>query len=209
MSPFTRIATVLFLSLALTACGGDTTESGEGGSDAHVHGPDCDHDAEAAGPHGGAMAAVGTSAAQLEALHDDVLGQVTIYVLDTEGAMLTLDRPPVLNMVTDEGSAQLKPTQIGGAWIFESDDLLDEPEKARFRITLGGKTWTVDMPCSHGHEHGADCDHEADEHGHDEDGHDDDHDHEDGHDDHESGHDDHEDDHEDGHDDDHGHEDDR
>jgi catabolite regulation protein CreA len=199
MNRFTRISTTFLLSLALTACGGDTTEpTGDSATaDIHVHGADCEHDAEAVGPHGGALAAVGTSAARLEALHDDVLGQVTVYVLDTEGAMLTLDQPPVLNMVTDEGSAQLKPTQIGGAWVFESDDLLDEPQKARFRIALAGKSWTVDMPCSHEHdaEHGAE--HEGDEHvevDHDHATHDD-HGHEKGDDDdehgsHEGGHDD-------------------
>ena len=99
-----------------------------------MHGAECDHDAETAGPHGGALANVGTSAARLEALHDDVLGQVTVYVLDETDGMLTLDQPPVLNMVTDEGSVQVQATAVGGAWVFESDDLLDEPEKARFRL---------------------------------------------------------------------------
>ena len=130
-----------------------STPAGEGDSTptSHADGTDGDHDAEAAGPHGGAMANVGTSAARLEALHDDVLGQVTIYVLDEADGMLTLDQPPVLNMVTDEGSVQMQATAVGGAWVFEGDDLLDEPAKARFRLALAGKTWTVDMPCSHDH----------------------------------------------------------
>lgn len=161
MTSFLRTLTVLLLCLGVAACGGDTTDSDSGAADPHA-GEDA-HDHGAPGPHGGAIAVVGDHLAHLEALHDDVLGQVTVYVMDTSDNLLQLDPAPVLNMVTDEGSAQVKPIAVGGAWIFEHDALMEHPEKARFRIVISGKSYTVDMPCSHEHEDDGHADEHADE----------------------------------------------
>jgi hypothetical protein len=147
-----RIITILFCSLALVACGEKTQPVADGGSPG-ANGAEAVHDHEAPGPHGGATAVVGDHVAHLEAIHDDVLGQVTVYVMDTNDDLLKLDQEPVLNLVTDAGSAQVQPTAVGGAWVFEHEALVKHPEKARFRLVLGGKTYRIDMPCAHDHAH--------------------------------------------------------
>ncbi len=160
LAPLARLLSVLLLVSALAACGGDTTEHADpaGGG---THADDGGHDHEQ-GPHGGAIAVVGDEVAHLEALHDEDAGQVTVYVLGEDNAVVALDQPPLLNLVTDEGSRQVKAVAVGEAWLFEDAALLGEPEKARFRLVIAGKTYQPDMPCSH--EHGADGEH-GDEHG--------------------------------------------
>lgn len=157
-----RITTTLLLSLALVACGGDSGPAPDGGA-AGPHAAEAAHDHGAPGPHGGAIAVVGDHVAHLEALHDEALGRVTVYVMDTNDEELELDQEPLLGLLTDAGSTQVRPTARGDAWIFEHGALQGHPEQARFRIVLAGRTYRVDMPCSHEdeHEHG----HEDSAHG--------------------------------------------
>ena len=81
--------------------------------------------------------------------HAGLLGQEPFDIHDA------LDGPPVLNLLAEGGSASVEPTAIGSAWVFEHEALAGHPEKARFRLALGGKTYIVDMPCAHDHDHGA------------------------------------------------------
>ena len=147
LSPLGRALAVLFFVSALAACGGDPAEPAGTGGIAGSPADEEAHDHGAPGPHGGAIAVVGDHLAHLEALHDDVLGQVTVYVMDTQDQLLSLDPAPVLSLVTDEGSAQVKPTAVGDAWVFEHEALVEHPGKARFRVSLAGQTRFGRAPC--------------------------------------------------------------
>ena len=156
-----KITTTLLLSLALVSCGGETGPAPDGGP-GDPHAAESAHDHGAPGPHGGAIAVVGDHVAHLEALHDEVLGQVTVYVMDTDHDRVALDQEPLLGLLTDAGSIQVRPTARGDAWVFEHGALQGHPEQARFRVVIGGKTYRIDMPWSHDH---GDAGHAHDGHG--------------------------------------------
>ncbi len=150
-----RWLAVLALAALLVGCGGKATPEAaapgtEGDEDGHSH---------AAGPHGGPMAVVGDHIAHLEAIHDMDAGDVKVWVLDMDDKALTLDGTFVLNLLTKDGTTQVEGEQIGNGWHFADPALIGHPETARFRLSLGGKSYSVDLPCDHGHEDGHDDDH--------------------------------------------------
>jgi hypothetical protein len=167
---------VLFLALAVAACGGDDAGTApDANAKAPGEAPDTPEDAttepqpadaaahsHAHGPHGGGLVCIGDHIAHMEALHDPNMGTVTVYVLDADNKMIAPDKAPILSLMTDEGSMQLEAESFGGAWLFEDDILLDPLEKGRVRIVLGDKTYTCDMPThaphgeEPGHTHGTD-----------------------------------------------------
>ena len=62
-----------------------------------------------------------------------MLGRVTVYVMDTNDEDVELDQEPLLGLLTDAGSIQVRPTALDGAWVFEHGALQGHPEQARFR----------------------------------------------------------------------------
>jgi len=166
LQTLTHALTVLMLALGLAACGGDSHDHGDH-TEKSAQGEAAAHALGSTGPHGGAMGVVGDHVAHIEAAHDDLAGRVTLYVVGEDGTDLALDRPPVLSLLTDGGSTQVTATAVGKAWVFEHEALKEEPDKARFRLAIGGRTYQPDMPCAHDHEgeHEHEAEAEHDEHG--------------------------------------------
>jgi len=141
-------ALVLF-SLALVGCGkaeegqGEQPEQGEQAEEQpEEHGA---HEAK----HGGELVALGDHAAHIEVLHDDGAGTVTVYVYDGAVEPMEPDAAPVFNFVTDEGPQSVTAVATDGAWIFTHEALKDEPQKARFLVKLGGKSYSPDFAHKH------------------------------------------------------------
>ncbi|MHC4945452.1 MAG: efflux RND transporter permease subunit, partial [Planctomycetota bacterium] len=173
LSPMTRMNIVLCFSIilglaagfgALAGCHdhqegdhmhpGDTqTETQQGGIDesgSHDHGQ---------GAHGGALMSVGAHIADLEWLHDEQAGKVTIYLTDHDGGPVAIEVAPKINLVTAEGNKQIvcrgKDAEAGKAWCFEaSDDALKTCElKGRIALKIEGKPYSVEIAL-HEHDHG-------------------------------------------------------
>jgi hypothetical protein len=141
--------------LVLGACGAEQTTAPDPTADAH---DDHSHDA---GEHGGPVVVLGDHVAHVEGLHDMVEEVVDIWITDGAFQPMEPDLPPVLNLVTDEGSVRVTAKPHGDGWRFEHEAFADHPEKARLSIKIGGKTYNPDLP--HGDEHG---DHAHDDHDH-------------------------------------------
>jgi hypothetical protein len=110
------------------------------------------------------MADVGDHAAHLEALHDASGGTVTIWLTDTDGTPVVPDEDPVLNFVTDDGSVKIVGVAADGGWRFAHEALAGHPERARFRLGIGGKSYTTDLPdahAAHAETHGPNGPHEG------------------------------------------------
>jgi len=131
----------------------------------HVHGASCDApphltlEAEA-GAHGGYVLTLGDKGTRLEVLHNEHWGLVSIYLTNASKEPMTFGEVPVLNAMIDD----LEPEEIeagredwegneDGGWHFESDALLGQPERGRFRLVVDGKTYVP--PCEHVHLDGA------------------------------------------------------
>jgi len=165
----TRFACFL-VAAALVACG-DAGHDEKDGHDGH------DHDAHAhEAPHGGTLAELGAHEGFAEFKHDESAGTVTIWVY--LGEEMTATKPaeaPVLNLKTKDGPKSLTAKAMGDAWVFTDSSLKGEPEGARFRIVVGGRTYSPEMAHDHenheGHDHGGE-DHEEHEDHEDHEGHD-------------------------------------
>lgn len=162
---------------ALVACGEKTEKPAEDdGHDAHAH----------AAKHGGELIELGAHEGFLESKLDHGAGTLKIWIYLGEEMRDT--RPaaaPVLNLMTKDGPKSLTAVEDDGVWVFADAALKGEPENARFRFTVGGKTYTPALAHAHDHAHehehdedgGEKHEHDGDEgHEHDEDG--DDHAHE-------------------------------
>ena len=146
-----RFAWVALLALAAFAagCGPDEPAAPEAGApdDAQGH-------SHAAGPHGGPMGVVGDHIAHLEAVHDEEGGDVRVWVMDMDNEVLEVEGKFLLNLLTDEGTTQVEGESIGDGWLFADAHLIGHPETARFRFSMGGKSYSVDLPHGeHAHEH--------------------------------------------------------
>ena len=115
------LTTALVLSLFVFGCGEghDHADHGDEGLEEH---------SEHASQHGGEMTILGDHAAHFEVKHDEA---------------------PVLNFVTDAGPQSITATEKDGAWVFSHEALKDEPQKARFLLKIGGKSYSPDFAHKH------------------------------------------------------------
>jgi hypothetical protein len=135
------LTTALVFSLCLFGCEdhdhGDHAETGE-----NEH---ADHAAQ----HGGEISILGDHAAHLEVIHDDEAGTVTVWIFDGDMKPAEPDAAPVFNFVTEEGPQSLEATKKEGAWVFSGEALKGEPQKARFLLKVGGKSYSPDFAHKH------------------------------------------------------------
>ena len=141
------------LALVFVGCGGDADKTGDNGKepespDEHAH----------AAKHGGTLLEVGAHVGFLEVKLDHDKGQVTVWAY--LGEKLTdakLGDAPRLNFKAGDKPMQLKGTaNADGSWVFSDAALKGEPEGARFRVVLGGKTYSPEWahtPAHEGHDH--------------------------------------------------------
>jgi len=139
---------ILWLAVALIACGeqGHDHEKGEKHDDheGHAH----------AAKNGGELFELGAHEGFLEAKLDHGAGTLKIWIY--MGEEMTPARPaeaPVLNLVTKDGPKTLTAMLDDGVWVFADEALKSEPESARFRFTVGGKSYSPAMAHTHDHEH--------------------------------------------------------
>jgi hypothetical protein len=148
-----RLPLALLVALSLGACGKDEPASSPP-SPGDGHEKEAEH-AHEKGPHGGALIVVGEEAAHLEVLHDEEAGRVTVHVLGGDMKPLAIPTPLVLNFSHDGKPVQLQGTPEGAAggnasvWVFVDEALKGEPEGARFRAVIGGKTYSPSMEHAH------------------------------------------------------------
>ena len=149
---------VPLLAVSLAACKAETTSSSTPAETVHEGDAHEGHDHGEA-PHGGHVVILGDHAAHLEIAHGDG-GELIVYGLDADMEPLGLDEAPVLNLLTDEGSVAVRGTAgADGGWVLEHDALMDHDVTGRFRLRLGGKTYSAEYSaCDHGDEHD-DCAH--------------------------------------------------
>ena len=148
----------LLAAVALIACGEKKTDEG-GGEDAHAH----DHAAK----HDGELMELGAHEGFLETKIDHGAGTLKVWIY--LGEEMTDTRPaaaPVLNLMTKDGPKTLTAMEDDGAWVFADAALKSEPENARFRFTVGGKTYTPALEHAHDHEHAHEHDEDGDDHAH-------------------------------------------
>ena len=136
------LTTALVLSLFVFGCGEghDHADHGDEGLEEH---------SEHASQHGGEMTILGDHAAHFEVKHDDGAGTVTVWVSDGDMKPTKPDEAPVLNFVTDAGPQSITATEKDGAWVFSHEALKDEPQKARFLLKIGGKSYSPDFAHKH------------------------------------------------------------
>jgi len=168
------------LAVLFVGCGDkDADKAGDGAKEPEGH----DDHAHAA-KHDGDLLELGAHEGFLEVKMDHDAGTVTIWsYLGEEMKDTKLGDVPVLNFKAEGKPMQLKgKLQSNGSWQFVDASLKGEPEGARFRIVMAGKTYSPEWGHTHdhdGHDHAEGEGH--DEHdGHDHDG--EDHDEHEGHD---------------------------
>ena len=133
---------LICLLFALAACG----EHG------HDHGTDDGHDHvhHHSPKHGGHLTELGAHEGFLETKLDHDAGTLKVWIY--LGEQMVDTRPaeaPVLNWMGDDGPRKLTAAQDGEAWVFADPVLKGEPKSARFRVTVGGKTYTPDFRHEH------------------------------------------------------------
>ena len=162
------------LALVFAGCGGDADKT-DGDADGGKQ-PDKHDVHDHAAKHGGELLELGAHEGFLEVKMDHDKGQVTIWAYLGEAMTdAKLGAAPVFNFKSGDKPMQLEGTaNADGSWVFSDESLKGEPEGARFRIVVGGKTYSPEWAHSHDHDHDHD-EHEG--HDHDEDEHDHGHDH--------------------------------
>ena len=139
---------ILFLAplIALAACSYEKSPDGEGEAhEEHAH----------AAKHDGTLIALGDHEGFLEFKLDHDAGALSVWVyMGEEMTPASLDAAPVLNMKTEAGPKQLTGKGSGGTWTFRDEVLKGEPEEARFRILVGGKTYSPEWEHDHDEEEG-------------------------------------------------------
>lgn len=148
---------LVLVPLIALGCGEEKGHDHEDeGHEEHAHDEHA-HEAK----HGGDLITLGDHEGFLEVKLDHDAGKLTVWVyLGEEMKSASLDRAPVLNFKTDSGPKQLTGEASGGKWIFTSDALRGEPEGARFRIVMGGKSYSPEWD----HHHGGGDGHEGHDH---------------------------------------------
>lgn len=147
----------------LVGCGGDarvTDIPPESGHDDHDHA----HPSE--GPHGGALIELGNEEYHAELVHDEAVGTVTIYLLDsTAGNPVRIDAGEITINASHEGQAEQfqlasnpkesDPEGQSSRFVSSDKELgehLDHGE-ARLNVTIDGKPYSGKIPADHGHDH--------------------------------------------------------
>ncbi len=130
----------------------------------HPHGPDGEHldgnEAHDEGhpengahpheaAHGGSVIELGDHAAILEVTHDEAAGEVRIWISSDQGESLAPDGAPVLNAMEGETPTQVEGVLEDGVWVFRHAALNDHQDGARLRLSVGGKTFSPEMPHAH------------------------------------------------------------
>lgn len=118
--------------------------------------PDADHGHDhKAAPHGGELVALAGGTVNIEFLHDESAGTLTIHVLDGTMHAVAVAEAPVLNLKAASGPKQLtgvaKALTASGAseWSFQDEALKHHPDGVSLRITIAGKTYSPEMPHEH------------------------------------------------------------
>lgn len=133
-----------------------------GGAHGHDHG---EHDVKP--KHGGVVLEVGEHVAHLEVIYDEKHGVVKVWLSTHEGDKPIEGATIGLNVRFKKGHQAFELTPVKGhpgGHMTESPKLKGHFVKARFKVTLGDKTYLVDFEHDHAHDH--------DDHGHDHEGHD-------------------------------------
>ena len=159
------IALLFTAALFLGACGDKETGT-EGGTETQE-----EHDEHAhAAKHGGDLLELGAHVGFLEVKLDHANGRATVWpYLGEEMQDVKLAKAPVLNFKSGAGPVQVTAELEDGVWVFSHEALKGEPEGARFRVVMAGKTYNIDFDHAHDHDEGEEHD-EHEGHDHDEDG---------------------------------------
>ena len=136
------LTTALVLSLFVFGCGEHHDHADPDGEGQEEH-------AEHAAQHGGELTILGDHAAHFEVMHDDGAGTVTAWIYDGDMKPAKPDEAPVFNFVTEDGPQSLTAVEKDGAWFFSHEALKGEPEKARFLLKLGGKSYSPEFAHKH------------------------------------------------------------
>ena len=166
-----------FLLVFAVACGKDDGHDHDHGCGGGAH----DHSAK----HGGTVSVLGDHAGHLEVKVDHDATTITIWISDNDRKDMNLDEAPVLTYMSMGDPAEVKGKGGPSKWVFKHDDFAGDVENAKFRLKMGGNTFSPKMAHDHAHDHdkGDGHDHDGEGCGHDDDkDHDHDHDKEKGHD---------------------------
>jgi len=125
-----------FAACTLIACGGKDDDKGAD----EKAGPAGGHAHEAT--HGGDMLELGDHEGFMEIKVNHDAGRLTIWLSREGNKALVPTEPPVLNFVAGEKPVQVIAKGSDGEWFFMHEGLKGEPQKVRFRIEFGGKTYT-------------------------------------------------------------------
>ena len=133
---------ILVFGLLLAACGDKPPEEPQASEEQAAPAEEQEaHDHEK-GPWGGTIVILGDHEGHIELLPNHDGGAVTIYVYDKDMNEVSLDEPPVMNFVGPDGPVQLEGEGEGAEWCFFDDTLKKEFKQLRFRLVMGGKTFT-------------------------------------------------------------------
>jgi hypothetical protein len=134
---------LIILGLLLAACGDKQAEQPETTAEeqADTTNEQAGHD-HTRGPWGGMIVVLGNHEGHIELLPNHEGGAVTIYVYDKDMNEVSLDEPPVLNFVSVDGPVQLEGEGEESEWCFFDDTLKKDFKQLRFRLVMGGKTFT-------------------------------------------------------------------
>lgn len=145
---------LLVLALAtvgLVACGDPSSSPATVSPEALDGVAGHDHDNA---PHGGHVVVLGDHVAHLEIAHGEG-SDLVLYALDVDMQPAAFDVAPVLSLVTDDGSVTVTGVAVADdGWRMGHDALADPDVKGRFRLKVGGKTYTPDF-AAHDHHAGA------------------------------------------------------
>ena len=130
------------------ACGKDDHDHDHGGDGcgeaAH------DHSAK----HGGEVSLLGDHEGHIEVKVDHDASTITIWISDNDRKDKDLDEAPILTYMSMGDPAQVKGTGGPSKWTFKHDDFVGKIENAKFRLKMGGKTFTPKMAHEHHDEDG-------------------------------------------------------
>jgi len=146
---------LLVPALALVACGGEKSPDQEGESQAGEAPEEHGHEAK----WGGDLIVLGDHEGFLEVKLNHDAGMLAVWVyMGEEMKPASLDKAPILNLKTAAGPMQLTGEGEDDEWTFTDECLKGEPESARFRITVEGKSYSPEW----GHQHEGHKEHEDD-----------------------------------------------
>ena len=129
------------LLVLAVACGKDNDDRENGGCGETGH----DHSAQ----HGGNVQVLGDHEGHVEMKVDHDATTITIWISDNDRKAMGLDEAPVLTYVSMGDPAEVKGAGGPSKWTFKHDDFVGDIENAKFRLKIGGKTFTPRMAHDH------------------------------------------------------------